>query len=335
MATTLRKYKFLTFLFRIRDWMWTKLGLFDLKRSIKRKRYFKRVAKEDETRRKIISEKIMQLPSEILKPIEGVNLIVSMTSYGKRLENTCPYALYSILQQALLPNRIVLNIDKNKWNNNNLPTLIKKLQQVGVEINFIEDIGPHSKLIPTLLKYKNDIIITTDDDVWYDSTMIEELMTAYQKSDKETIFCREGTIYLNCDGELVTYNQQQDIRTNPKSEYVIPMGFAGVLYPPNVFPNEVFNIEKIKQLCPKADDVWFGAIEIYGGVKARYLENNSWPGNSDIDRNEEYNANVSGALHFTNNSQGLNDVQWQNLVEYYKLAEIVKNRLQSEHSYNA
>ena len=186
--------------------MWKKIGLFELKQSIKRKRYFKQAAKEDEVRRKMIADKIMQLPEKMLKPITSANLVVSMTSYGYRVEKSSPYALYSILQQSHLPNRIVLNINQEKWNDENIPALLKKLQKVGVEINYTEDIGPHTKFIPALKKYPNDIIITADDDVYYDKGMIDELYRGYNQSDKMSVVCREGKCILKKDGKILKKN---------------------------------------------------------------------------------------------------------------------------------
>ena len=179
MATKLREAKILRPLFVLRDFIWEKIGLFDLKKRVKRKLYFRRAAKEDDKRRKAIADKIMQLPNDLLSPKDGINIVVSMTSYGYRVEKTCPYALYSILQQSYIPNRVILNIDKKQWNDGNIPLLLKKLQCVGVEINYTDDIGPHTKLIPTLTKYPDDIIITADDDVYYDTPMVEELYRGY------------------------------------------------------------------------------------------------------------------------------------------------------------
>ena len=317
----LRSYMVLQPIFVVRDWLWLKLGLFELKQSIKRKRYFKQAAKEDEARRRAVAEKIMQLPDNMLQPAKGLNLIVSMTSYGYRVEKTCPYAIYSILQQDRLPNRVVLNIDKEKWNDENIPALLKKLQKVGVEINYTEDIGPHTKFIPALKKYPDDIIITADDDVYYDKGMITELYTCYEHSDKKAVVCREGKCIVRKDGKMLKYSDLPHIKEAQIADEKMPFGVGGVLYPPHIFGDEIFNIKALKELAPKADDVWFAAMELYYGIGVQYVPNNSWRGNADIDRNEEYNASVSGALYQTNDVQGMNDKQWDAVVEYYNLNE--------------
>ena len=72
------------------------------------------------------------------------NVTVSLTSHSKRVVDFAPFAIYSIFQQTELPNRIVLNINQDKWNEENLPELIKKLMIAGLEVNFCEDVGPHT-----------------------------------------------------------------------------------------------------------------------------------------------------------------------------------------------
>ena len=315
----LRTYTLLKPIFSMRDWLWTKLGLFKLKQSIKRKRYFKQAAKEDEARRRMIAEKIMQLPDGMLKPVKGINIVVSITSYGYRVEKSSPYALYSILQQSHLPNRIVLNINQEKWNDEIIPELLKKLQKVGVEINYTEDIGPHTKFIPALKKYPNDIIITADDDVYYDKGMIDELYGEYEKSDKKSVICRECKCVVKKDGKILPYSELPYISECKEDGAKIPFGVAGVLYPPHIFGDEIFNFSALKQLAPKADDIWFAAMELFYGVHMNYVPNNSWRGDLDVDRNEEYNADVSGALYLTNEVQGQNDVQWEAVVAHYHL----------------
>lgn len=320
----LRSYNVLQPMFVVRDWLWTKLGLFELKQSIKRRRYFKQAAKEDEARRRAVAEKIMQLPDNMLQPIDGINIIVSMTSYGYRIEKTCPYAIYSVLQQDRLPNRVVLNIDKEKWNDEKIPALLKKLQKVGVEFNYTEDIGPHTKFLPALRKYPDDIIITADDDVYYDKGMIAELYTCYEHSDKKSVVCREGKHIIRQDGKILKYSELPHIREPKAADHKMPFGVAGVLYPPHIFGEEIFNIKAIKELAPKADDIWFSAMELYYGVRTIYVQNNSWRGDLDVDRNEEYNESVSGALYQTNDVQGMNDIQWDAVLEYYRLNECEK-----------
>lgn len=320
----LRQVAFLKPFISARDSLMKRMGLFKVKSSIKRKYSYLKWRFEDNRRRKKIERRISQLPDSFLHK-EGRSfspmLTVSLTSYGKRVEKSSPYAIYSILDQTVLPDRIVLNIDKKKWNKDNIPAVLKKLERIGVIIQFIDDIGPHTKLLPSLSHFPDDVIITVDDDVYYEQNTIEELLNAYKNSDKKTVICREGKCLIKEDGCFRPYSKQPALSKFSDSPYKLPFGVAGVLYPPHIFSDEIFNIELIKRLCPKADDIWFGVMELRESIKVEYLINNSWTRTS-VDRNEEYNPSVSGALYLLNDWEGQNDVQWKALMDYYKIDNI-------------
>lgn len=322
MNKNIRSIVILKPLFIIRDKVMTKLHLFEAKKNFKQWAYFKRAKVEDALRRRKIAKQIYKLPAGLLTLAEkGPNIIVSMTSYGKRVKSSAAYALYSILTQKQLPNRIVLNLDQEKWNNDNLPKLLKHLQKVGVEINFCEDVGPHTKLLPTLSKYPNDIIITVDDDVYYDDTLVCELYDGYIQMDKHSVVCRRGIYVCKHNGQYVPFSQCPSLDKFTKEEVVtiMPFGYGGVLYPPLIFSNEIFNQGVFRKLCKFADDVWFGVMEMREKINIVYLANNSFRDTNDVDRNEEYVESNSMALHFINDTHGGNDKQYASLLEYYKL----------------
>lgn len=69
-----------------------------------------------------------------LKPLQTNHacdeLIVSLTSFGRRVNKVVFYTLVSLLQQTTRPNRIILWIDDKKWNENNLPKSLKNLKDM-------------------------------------------------------------------------------------------------------------------------------------------------------------------------------------------------------------
>ena len=318
MFGNLRQVAFLKPFIAARDSLMKRMGLFKVKSSVKRRFSYIKWRFEDSRKRKSTAKQILQLPDSFLKREHSFSpmLTVSLTSYGKRVENSSPYAIYSILNQTVLPDRIVLNLDKKTWNEDNIPALLKKLERIGVTIQYVDDIGPHTKLLPTLSHYPDDVIITVDDDVYYEQNTVEELLNAYQKSDGKAVICRAGKCLIKDSGRFGLYSEQPDLSVYSDSPFKLPFGFAGVLYPPHIFSDEVFNVELIKRLCPKADDIWFGVTELREGIRVDYLENSSWKENS-VDRNEEFNPSVSNALYIKNDLDGQNDVQWTALMDYY------------------
>ena len=146
----------------------------------KLKRVFSNMLYIDEIIDDIVSYKLRFLKLDVFANINklgGVNLhpfvdsqgythtvTVSLTSYGDRVYSVC-YVIYSILMQSVQPNRIILWLSEQEYNDENLPQSLKDLRSRGVEIAYCPDYRSYKKIIPTLRKYSEDVIsktITTD-----------------------------------------------------------------------------------------------------------------------------------------------------------------------------
>ena len=195
---------------------------------------------------------------EIKEPI-----IVSLTSFGERLKNDAPNVIKEILtQQTLKPTRIVLSLFKEDINN--IPNSIMKLKQEGkVEILISEiNFRPHLKYYPTMLKYKDAIIVTIDDDQHYYSKMIEDLYKTHIKYPNAVCACRCHKITYNQDGHPKKYNEWiQQCRDKSKPSYdLFATGVGGVLYPPNILQVENIKTDDIFDYIT-TDDILLKILE--------------------------------------------------------------------------
>ena len=310
-----------SFVFRLYKAMYRRLikyGVFEIKKRIKYFLFKQKTKKADRQRKKQIELKINELPTDLFTLNKSdKRIIVSLTSYGHRVEDSVSYAIYSIFSQTRVPDKVVLFLDEKKWNNNNLPGVLKKLQKVGLFIEYCDDIGPHTKFIPALKMFPEDILITVDDDVYYEKDVIKELIDAYTVSNKKTIICHKAVIPERSIGKFTPYSTWKDASTfaNPYSK-LSPLGVGGVLYPPHIFSNEIFNVDVFLKICPIADDLWFWVMELNSDIQIKVLFNSCFK--FDYINNLEQLNPGSGALHFKNCSQGRNDIQLNELLKYYK-----------------
>lgn len=101
---------------------------------------------------------------------------VSMTSWKKRISNV-PLVLDSILNNTKLPDRIVLNLSIEEFPNKemDLPeSLLRYKYSCGLEIIWNSgNTRAFKKIIPTMNKYPDDVIIAIDDDFIYPEDFIE------------------------------------------------------------------------------------------------------------------------------------------------------------------
>lgn len=303
-----------------------KIGYYKVKADYKHKKYIKQVRQQDAARIADIAKKIEMLPFNMLQAKgDDTDIVVSLTTHGKRLSESAPYGIYSLFTQTVLPNRIVLSINQDDWNDDNLPPLIKRLQQSGLEVLYCRDVRSHTKLLPALAKYPNNPIITVDDDMIYEPHMIEELVTAYNHSDGKTIFCRQGVYPKVKDRKYISYMKWDDtvhtpdFAQNKLQHSVSPYGVYGVLYPPHIFDKEIFNSDIFLKLAPHTDDIWFWLMEVRCGVKAQVVRPTRQVQDGSVSLIEYLEENESSALYFQNCFCGRNDKEMYALLEYYEM----------------
>ena len=260
---------------------------------------------------------IPTLPPYSYNP-EMPELIVSLTSYGRRIRHTVYYSILSIFFQSHLPNRIVLWIDQDEITEEDLPEKLKKLRKHGLEIRYCPNLRSYKKLVPTLSLYPNSVIVTIDDDVVYSSHLLERLCHAY-KLDPSRIYCTEGYFFeLSSDGKPKKYNDW--VIVNKKnldgSKSIFPVGVGGVLYPPHSLSSEVAEVDRFTELCPDADDLWFWYMAKLNGTNHSFVPLSPNYYSFDVLYQKFHRGS---ALNHTNKKESRNDIQLARLIECYGL----------------
>lgn len=243
-------------------------------------------------------------------------LIVSLTTYGKRI-NTVYQSIESIFNQTYKANKIVLYISKDHFTTSTLPHSLLKQQKRGLEIRFVKDIGPYTKLIPALKEFPNANIITIDDDYMYPFDMIEKLVKAHLLNP-QAICCHNSRIMsLKKDNEFNTYNSFKLSlpHDHSVSHTYLAEGFGGVLYPAHSLYKDITNEDLFLKLSPHADDLWYKAMEILNKtIVLQIARDKSWFKN--ITREESVQDTGLININITNNK---NDIQLKAIFDYYNI----------------
>ena len=167
------------------------------------------------------------------------NIIISLTSYPLRI-NYVHITIKSLLKQTIKPKKIILWLAESDFpkRNNNLPKNLLLLQDKIVKIEYYEkNIRSYKKLIPTVEKYPNKIIITVDDDIIYKKDTIEKLYKNYLKYPKD-IQAHRITKFIFKSGKFKAIAGGYNYYKN--SSFLNKLtGVGGVLYPPNCFYKDI------------------------------------------------------------------------------------------------
>lgn len=203
-------------------------------------------------------------------------IIVSLTTFPDRI-NTVHTTIEQLLTQTVKPDKLILWLAESQFPNKecDLPDSLLRLKEFGLTISWCEDIKSYKKLIPTLKEFSNEIIITYDDDIYYEADSIESLYKAYLENSDCICTHRYSKIFFNQKGHLEFIKSRNlyfndKIRQEPSFFNTI-IGCGGVLYPPNCLFKEVTNIDLIRQTIPSQDDIWFWAMAVLNNTKIKVV----------------------------------------------------------------
>ena len=256
-------------------------------------------------------------------------LIVSLTSYGARVSNNSVcYTLHSILTQSTRPERIILWLDKDEFDNKTIPYLLKQLKKYGIDVCYCENIRSFKKIIPTIRLYPDADIITVDDDIYYSSSLVKEMLNQHQTYPHQIIALGARIPKLTKDGKFLPY-KHWTIHHHIHDSFTyypmlpMPVGAYGVYYPAHVFDDEALKMDVALNLCPRADDLWLYIMGLRRKVCKRICPN-SKVCYYQVDLLRQHF--LHDRLYATNVGEDQNDVQLNNLLKYYniKVEELIQ-----------
>lgn len=242
------------------------------------------------------------------------NVVVSLTSYGKRFDSVY-LTIRSIFNQTYKADKVILYIASNDVAR--IPSKLEDLKNYGLEIRSENtDLKPHNKYFYAIHDFPNALIVTIDDDMLYPSDLLENLVKMHQMYPKSVIASRVHEILVDKNNELLPYRKWgweiDAIPDDPSFKY-LATGVGGVLYPPNSLAPELLNKDLIQMLALKADDLWLKAAELKANTPVKMAAGYMWK------RTYEEPYAESNALSNSNVKDDKNDEIIKNILDYYDL----------------
>jgi FkbM family methyltransferase len=255
--------------------------------------------------------------SELIKSARKIEtqdhpkIIVSLTSYGHRIESTAPLAIASLFNQTILPDKIILWLAHHEKQT----SALQKLQKLGLEIKYTKDTKSYKKLIPALKEFPESTIITVDDDVVYPGDWLEKTLYEHNKHPNAIIFNRGREILIK-NGQVQPYSEWHLATASQNNHHLfLPTGIGGVLYPPNSLDRRVMKEGLFKKLAPYADDLWFWSMAELKGTKRVLVKDgfsDTLPYELDNDNDERLSV-----VNVDHNNPNNNDAQLARILNYF------------------
>jgi hypothetical protein len=249
-----------------------------------------------------------------------IKVIVSLTSFPGRVQDVW-IVIECLFRQTFKADKIILWLSESQFNGIELPQRLLDQKKRGLEIRFVEDdLKSHKKYIYALNEYKNDYVITVDDDLYYDNQLIENLIELKKKYPMALPTNRAHLIQFELDNKISNYsNWHHNYAIEQLSFMLVPTGGFGTLYEYNQLNNTFDNLNLIKDLVPHADDLW---LKVQSLIK-----------NVNIITNAKYNkdpitikSSQLEKLVSTNVLNGGNDEQLKGILKYFNLGNLEQFR---------
>jgi hypothetical protein len=238
------------------------------------------------------------------------NFVLSLTSYGPRFKFLFQ-TFQGIKKQSLQPTITQLNIDiteKNKY----LKYHEKLSQILDFHVNYLEDLGPGKKLIPTIERYPDSCIVTIDDDLQFENHLFQELWNNHLQEPNAIIATRwHKPKFLTC-GYLAPYKEWEfDSEQMSISDHPFVTAGSGALFPPGSLETGVGDKQKYLKLSFSTDDVWYWYHAILNQTPVRKIE-----GFSEL-KYTKYSQEKT--LYWDGNSAVFNDLNIRSLAINFRL----------------
>ncbi len=201
---------------------------------------------------------------EALRP-EGCRIIVTLTSFPRRISKIW-IVIECLLRQTIKPDVILLYLSRKQFPGemSDVPLNLLFYVYKGLKIIFVDDdLRSHKKYYYAMQDYPNDLVITVDDDIFYPTTLIAELINAHRENPKAVICRYARQLRWDENGNLLSRHQWGQFYHDSDSSREIFFGTGGgVLFPApgHCLYSDTFDLSLSQKLCPLEDDLWLNTM---------------------------------------------------------------------------
>lgn len=243
-------------------------------------------------------------------------IIVSLTSFPAAI----PYAVQairSVLKGSVLPDKVVLYLDTQKFPEGILPAELETLKKECsiFEVRFDDaEIRSYKKLIPALRDFPEDVIVTIDDDICYHKNMLRDLLRLHKQVPDAIVAHRVRKVKLDLPYSKWRKYKWYDFifKRHHFNHLAMQTGVGGVLYPPHALDEKMLDSALFMSMAPTNDDIWFWLAAVSKGTYVMPVPNGKTRA-VEVGKPKEY------SLKTINISSGsdLNRIAFEKILKHY------------------
>lgn len=198
-------------------------------------------------------------------------LVVSLASYPPRISSVAS-CIRNLKTQTYCPDKILLWLYTGEFPGGleDVPSELREMQDELFEIKWTDvNLKPHNKYFWTMGEYADAAIVTVDDDLVYEPTMLEELVAWHREHPRAVIARRTHMMLFTTEGQIAPYDSwlaEQDVVTGRPSMSLVATNGAGSLFPAGCFSEKQLDWQMIQKRCLHADDLWLKVLELQAHI---------------------------------------------------------------------
>ena len=182
-------------------------------------------------------------------------IIVSMTSYPKRITNVATSIKLLFTRQTVKPYKLYLYLAEEEFPNKEIPQdLVAATKQFPMELIWLpRNTYAHKSMEVFKTVSPDTLVFLVDDDVQYDDKLFETCLKAHQKYPDAIICFNHYSAHIY-NGKRIVYRQTGDYSV-PRTD---THWCKQCLFPAHLFPMETFQYESIREQCsPICVETWY------------------------------------------------------------------------------
>lgn len=224
-------------------------------------------------------------------------IIVSLTSYPKRITNVAKSVFYLLSKQTVKPDEIHLWLSTEEFKNKekDLPKELAQLLEVGaLQLHWLpKNTFVHKRHEYFKIANDNDLVFLIDDDVKYSDNLIETVIKTHNKFPN-CIICYNRYPAHVYKGKHIIYGKELH-ETAPQVNKIRWCGQS--MIPAKLYPKECLTDEHQRirdKVDPVSDECWFQPWIVYNDIPILHLD---YDWGTDIDPNIKKEHGIAGWSH--------------------------------------
>lgn len=256
----------------------------------------------------------------VLSESGNPDIVVSLTTFPFRIPSL-HLVIKSLLKQDTLPGKIFICLTQEEFPGgfDSLPAELKELVPYGIEIVFVDGhMRSYNKYFTAFKQFPDKIVITVDDDYLYQKDTISCLMRLHQLFPSAVCSNRVREMGIK-NGKYLPYAKWKRLvpEKDAMSFMYVALGWAGVLYPPHIYDDTIFDSDTFQKIAPLADDLWLKAVQLKNGIKVA-------AGKGFFVHPVTLSPTQKISLNHQNDRKKKNDVQWKQLDAHFGLMKMMQ-----------